>query len=196
MSAADSDERIQALLKRFDLWERRHEPAGRFSQGMKQKVMLVLAMQHDPELLIMDEPTDALDPLMRQALFGLMREFQARGRTVFMSSHVLSDVEAVCQRVAIIRDGRIVSTGLVEELRRGYTRTMWVEFRTPPSDGLSAPGVSVVSREGNRWRLAVAGDVNPVLRELAGYDLVDLVFERTTLDEMFMDYYRGEKTGA
>ena len=163
-----------------------------YSYGMKQKVMLVQAMQHDPDLLIMDEPTASLDPLVRQAFFSLLREFHGRGHTVFMSSHVLSDVEEVCEQVAIIRDGRLVSAGPVAELREGYTRTMWVEFRQPPANGLSAPGIKVVSQEGAVWRLAVSGDINPVLRELATYDLADLTFERTSLEELFMGYYQQE----
>ncbi len=163
-----------------------------YSHGMRQKVMLVQAMQHDPDLLIMDEPTEALDPLVRQALFSFLREFTDRGHTVFMSSHVLSEVEEACQEVAIIRGGRVVSTGPVAELLASYTRTMWVEFREPPPNGLSAPGVAVVSRENNLWQLAVSGDINPVIRELANYDLVDLTFERASLEELFLDYYREE----
>jgi ABC-2 type transport system ATP-binding protein len=167
-----------------------------YSQGMKQKVMLVQAMQHDPELLIMDEPTEALDPLMRQVFFSLMREFRERGRTVFFSSHVLADVEEVCERVAIIRDGKTVSTGSVDELRAGHPRTMVVEFRQPPTNGLRAAGVAVVSREGNIWRLAVSGDINPLLQELATYDLEDLVFGQTTLEELFMGFYQGKNTSG
>ena len=184
----------QELLDRLEMSEAvlRRRLKG-YSQGMKQKVMLVQAMQHDPDLLIMDEPTDALDPLMRQVFFSLVHEFHDRGHTVFMSSHVMSDVEAVCERVAIIRDGAIVSIGNVEELRKGYVRTMWVEFREPPVNGLSAPGVSVVSKDGNVWQLAITGDINPVVRELATYALADLVFERTSLEELFMSYYQTEQ---
>ena len=187
----------QELLDRLQLSDAalRRKLKG-YSQGMKQKVMLVQAMQHDPELLIMDEPTEALDPLMRQVFFSLMREFHERGHTVFMSSHVLADVEEVCERVAIIRDGKTVSTGSVDELRAGHTRTMVVEFRQPPANGLSAVGVSVVSREGNVWRLAVNGDINPLLQELATYDLKDLVFGQTTLEELFMGFYQGEDTSG
>ena len=182
------------LLDRLELPEAalRRKLKG-YSQGMRQKVMLIQAMQHDPDLLVMDEPTDALDPLMRQAFFSIVREFRDRGRTVFMSSHVLSDVEAVCERVAIIRDGTIVSVGRVEELRKGFVRTMRVEFRDPPANGIQAPGVSIVSQEGNLWQLAIAGDINPLLRELASYELLDLVFERPSLEELFLEYYRQEK---
>ena len=120
-----------------------------YSSGMAKKLALVQAMQHDPELLIMDEPTEALDPLVRQVLFEVIRESQQRGTTVFMSSHVLPDVQEVCGRVALIRDGRIVETGSVDSLREGKARTMDVEFRTPPVGGLSIPGVEVVLQGGS-----------------------------------------------
>ena len=168
-----------------------------YSSGMAKKLALVQAMQHDPELLVMDEPTEALDPLMRQALFAIVREARDRGATVFMSSHVLSDVEEVCERVALIRAGRIVEIGSVDALRRGRARTMHVEFRHPPSR-LDVPGVEVVAREGNRWRLAVSGGVNDLVCELARHDLVDLTYERLSLEELFLGYYGrpGEDAGG
>ena len=159
-----------------------------YSSGMAKKLGLVQAMQHDPEALIMDEPTEALDPLVRQELFALLREAQGRGATVFMSSHALPDVQEVCGRVALIRGGRIVETGDVDALREGKTRVMLVEFRAPPA-AFDVPGVDVLSREGNRWRLAVSGDVNGVVRELARHDLADLTYERLDLDELFLRYY-------
>ena len=160
-----------------------------YSTGMAKKLALVQAMQHDPELLIMDEPTEALDPLMRQALFGLLREARGRGVTVFMSSHILPDVEEICERVALIRDGRIVKTGSVDSLREGRPRTMVVELRDPPDGDVEVGGAQVVSRDGTTLRLAVSGDVNDVLRALARYDLADLVYERLSLDELFLGYY-------
>ena len=160
-----------------------------YSTGMAKKLALVQAMQHDPELLIMDEPTEALDPLMRRVLFGLLREARGRGVTVFMSSHILSDVEEICERVALIRDGRIVKTGSVEALREGRARTMVVELRSPPDGDFEVPGAQVVSRDGTTLRLAVSGDVNDVLRALARYDLADLVYERLSLDELFLGFY-------
>ena len=162
-----------------------------YSTGMAKKLALVQAMQHDPELLIMDEPTEALDPLMRQVLFDVLRELRARGVTVFMSSHVLSDVEEICERVALIRDGRIVSAGSVDGLREGRSRTMVVEFRDPPDGDVEVPGARVISRNGATLRLAVSGDVNDVLRALARYDLADLVYERLSLEALFLDFYAG-----
>ncbi len=175
-----------------------HRKVRGYSAGMAKKLALAQAMQHDPELLIMDEPTEALDPLIRQELFSLLREARLRGVTVFMSSHVLPDVQEVCERVALIRAGRIVATGDVDALRQGKTRTMVVEFRTPPASELSVPGVETLSREGNRWTLGVSGDVNAVVRELAKHDLADLTYERMNLDELFLGYYgeHGESAGA
>ncbi|MCH7655546.1 MAG: ABC transporter ATP-binding protein [Chloroflexi bacterium] len=164
-----------------------------YSTGMAKKLALVQAMQHDPELLIMDEPTEALDPLIRQVLFELLREARARGVTVFMSSHILSDVEEICERVALIRDGRIVKAGSVEDLREGRARTMVVELRTPPDGDFVVPGAQVLSRDGTTLRLAVKGDVNDVVRALARYDLTDLVYERLSLDELFLDFYGGNR---
>ena len=189
------------LLERLELPDAalRRKVKG-YSSGMAKKLGLVQAMQHDPDVLIMDEPTEALDPLMRQELFSIIREARDRGATVFMSSHVLSDVEEVCERVALIRDGRIVGTGSVETLREGKARTMAVEFREAPPDGFSVPGVEVLSRDGTRWLLAVSGDINDVLRELARHDIADLTYERLSLESLFMGFYGAdggrELTGA
>lgn len=183
------------LLDRMDLAEiaLRRKLKG-YSQGMKQKVMLIQSMQHDPDLLIMDEPTDALDPLMRQVFFEVLREFQDRGRTVFMSSHVLSDVEAICKRVAIIRNGSIVSVGSVEELKKDYVRSMRVEFKNSPPDSIALPGVSVISQEGKVWELSVTGDINPLIQLLASHVIKDLVFENPRLEELFLTFYENRDT--
>lgn len=160
-----------------------------FSTGMAKKLALVQAMQHEPELLVMDEPTEGLDPLMRQELFEEIRRLRTQGVTVFMSSHVLSDVEDVCEHVALIRQGKIVSTGTVDALRAERARVMVVRFRTPPPDGLQIPGGEILSRDGDTLRLAVGDDVNAVVRELARHDLADLVYERLSLEELFLSFY-------
>ena len=163
-----------------------------YSSGMAKKLALVHAMRHGPDLLIMDEPTEALDPLMRQELFAVIREMRGRGTTVFMSSHVLPDVQEVCGRVALIRAGSIAGTGSVDALREGKARTMEVEFRAPPPDGFAVPGAEIAAREGTRLRLAVSGDVNAVIRELAKHDVADLVYERLSLEDLFMGYYASD----
>ena len=162
-----------------------------YSHGMKQKLAIVQAMEHDPELLIMDEPTQGLDPLSQQAFFLLLKEAQARGNTAFLSSHILLEVEQLCQRVGIIRQGRLVALEKVRELQRRKVRSMTVEFAgTPPAD-LRLPGVETLAREGRRWTLAVRGDINPLLRELGRHEVDDLVFEQAHLEDIFLEYYRG-----
>jgi ABC-2 type transport system ATP-binding protein len=166
-----------------------------YSTGMAKKLALVQAMQHAPELLIMDEPTESLDPLIRQVLFALFRELQARGTTIFMSSHMLVDMEEICGRVALIRDGQIVKTGVVDDLRVGQARTMLVTLRDPGAT-LRLNGAHVVERDGASVRLSVDGDINDVVRSLADVDLADIVYERTSLEELFLSYYRGDETDA
>ena len=168
-----------------------------YSTGMAKKLALVQAMQHDPELLVLDEPTESLDPLMRQELFAIFRALKQRGVTIFMSSHVLADVEEICERVALIRNGRIVSFGPVDDLRRGQVRTMTVTLRNA-SERFDTPGGRVVSRDGATVRLSVDGDINDVVRGLGAHDLQDLVYERMSLDELFLGFYKdqdGEETG-
>lgn len=167
-----------------------------YSHGMRRKLGIVQSMQHDPDLLIMDEPTQGLDPLTQQTFFVILREAQARGCTIFFSSHVLSEVEELCERVGIIRQGTLVAVEQVRELRRRKVRTMEVEFKGQPPAGLQVEGVEILAR-GDRWlRLAIRGDINPVLRVLAGHDLEDLVFESPHLEDIFLDYYRDESAAS
>ena len=167
-----------------------------YSRGMRQKLAIIQALQHDPELLIMDEPTEGLDPLMQQAFFQLLLDFQSRGRTIFMSSHILPEVERLCHRVGIIRQGSLVAVEEVEELeemRKRKLRQMEVTLaQDVPHDGLQLPEVVSIQREGRRLRLMVRGDINPILRELAKLDLEDLVFEQPNLEDIFLDFYRPE----
>ncbi|MSQ25133.1 MAG: ABC transporter ATP-binding protein [Dehalococcoidia bacterium] len=188
----DSRARRRMLCERLELGEAalRRRIKG-YSSGMRRKLALVQAMQHDPELLIMDEPTQGLDPLTQQVFFSLVRECSERGRTVFLSSHVLSEVEAICQRVAIIRQGALVALERVEALRRRSGRVAVVEFRGAPPDDFAIAGVEVVERTGARWRIRVAGDITPLLRALAGHEVADLLIERPSLEDVFLEYYRG-----
>ena len=162
-----------------------------YSHGMKQKLAIVQAMQHEPDLLIMDEPTTALDPLAQQAFFALLREATAGGCTVFFSSHVLSEVEQLCKRVGIIREGSLVAVEEVGTLRQLRVRSMEVTFKNSPPEDLRVPGVEVISRNGRRLKLSIRDDINPIIRALAAYDVDDLVFEQPSLEDVFFDYYRG-----
>jgi ABC-2 type transport system ATP-binding protein len=164
-----------------------------YSHGMRQKLAIAQSMQHDPDLVIMDEPTEALDPLAQQSVFELLLEFKSRGRTVFFSSHNLPEVERLCDRVGIIRDGTLVAVEAVSDLRSRELRQLEVVLAGEPPDGdLALPGVVSLQREGRRMRFVVRGDINPLVRELARLDLEDLVLEPPHLDDVFMEYYRPD----
>jgi ABC-2 type transport system ATP-binding protein len=178
-----------ALVERFDL-----DPSRRFreySKGNKQKVGLVIALQHRPELLILDEPTAGLDPLVQQSFFGALRELIAEGRTAFVSSHILSEVEKSCDRVAIIREGRLVKVDTVEGLRDLAHHQVELRFAGPvPETAFSAlPGVSDVQVDDHVLRLRVSGPITPVVQAAARYELLDFVSREPSLEETFLAQY-------
>ena len=167
-------------------------PARELSKGNKQKLGLVLAFMHRPQLLVLDEPTSGLDPLMQDEFEELVRETVADGRTVFLSSHELDEVQRLADRVAIIRSGRLVASDTVEDLRQSTPLRVEVRFRGPVGAESFArlEGVSVTSRDGDRITLQVAGPLAPVLRAIAEHDPVDVLSRRADLDELFLELYR------
>jgi beta-exotoxin I transport system ATP-binding protein len=178
------------LIERFGVTLDR--PARELSKGNRQKVGLVLAFMHRPELLILDEPTSGLDPLMQHEFERLVRETVADGRTVFLSSHELDEVQRLADRVAIIRSGELVSTDTVDHLRRSAPRKVEARFPRAVSPVVFAglDGVTVTACEGTRIALQVTGALGPVLKVIAGHDPVDLVSRPADLDELFLELYR------
>jgi ABC-2 type transport system ATP-binding protein len=179
----------QALVERFEL-----DPSRRFkelSKGNKQKVGLVIALQHRPELLVLDEPTSGLDPLVQQSFYALLRDTKAEGRTVFLSSHILSEVERSCDRVAIIREGRLVKVDTVEGLRDLAHHQVELRFAGPVPSGEfeNLPGVTDVSANDHVLRMRVSGPITPVVRAAARYDLLDFVSREPSLEETFLAQY-------
>jgi ABC-2 type transport system ATP-binding protein len=178
-----------SLIERLDL-----DPSRRFreySKGNKQKVGLVIALQHRPELLILDEPTSGLDPLVQQTFFKTLHEATADGTTTFLSSHILSEVEKSCERVAIIRDGRIVKTGTVDSLRDLAHHQVELRFAgpVPAAEFAALPGVSDVITEDHVLRMRVSGAITPVVRAAAQHDLLDFVSREPSLEETFLAQY-------
>lgn len=179
-------------------------PFKEYSKGNKQKVGVVAALQHRPELLILDEPTAGLDPLVQQTFGALVREATAEGRTVFLSSHVLSEAETLCDRVAIIREGRIVRVGRVEEMRDLSHHDVELRFTGPvPTTAFTAlAGVSGVVAEGNVLRMRVTGPVGPVVRAAGTFELIDFTSREPSLEDAFLAEYEGtaavpgERAGA
>ena len=181
------------LLERLELDASRK--IGRYSRGMKQKLAVVAALQHDPELLILDEPTSGLDPLVQQEFYAILREFSARGRTVFFSSHVLSEVERLCDRVAVIREGRIVAVDEIAALREKMVRRLVVTFAEPVAAGrLEVPGAKVVSTEGERVTMEVTGGLDGLIKRLAQFEIVDMELDRPSLEQTFLEMYAGEES--
>jgi ABC-2 type transport system ATP-binding protein len=170
-----------------------------YSTGNKRKLGLVLAMMHQPDLLILDEPTSGLDPLMQQTFNELMREWRDAGRTVFLSSHVLSEVQAICDRVGILRGGQLKAVETVAKLTKADFRWVTAQFRAPLDAGTvrtvaDLPGVHSAASEGASLRLSLTGDFDPLLRALTAHYVVDLKIHEPTLEEIFLAFYdeRGE----
>lgn len=167
-------------------------PIRDYSRGMRQKLGIVQALQHDPELAILDEPSEGLDPLMQQAFYAILDELRAEGRTVFLSSHVLSEVERVCDRVAIVRHGRLVALEEIDGLLARRRRTVEMRLAGPPPDLSSVPGVSDVEVIDGHLRCRLAGDVRPFLAAIAAAPLTDLTIEPARLEDAFLELYHDD----
>ena len=166
---------------------------GDYSSGMKQKLALVAALMPQPELLMLDEPTKGLDPLVQQEVYAILNEERERGCTVFLSSHNLPEVERVCNRVGIVREGRLAAVEDVATIRRKKVRMLTLTFSRPVArEALSMEGVEVRSLDGNRAELAVLGHVPDILRRLTELPLEDFVFPEATLEDTFMKFYDEE----
>ncbi len=177
------------LVQRFELDTKKKVRA--LSKGNRQKVQLVAALATRADLLVLDEPTSGLDPLMEMAFRECIREAKERGQAVFLSSHILSEVEALCDRVGILREGRLVDQGTLAELRHLSTQTVEVTFsdRVPQLPPL--PGVQVNQAGPNALRFEVSGSVGPVINALAGHPVTALVSREPSLEEIFMHHYDG-----
>jgi ABC-2 type transport system ATP-binding protein len=163
------------------------------SRGTKQKIGLVAAFQHDPDLLILDEPTTGLDPLVREGFFELLRDASAAGRTVFHSSHVISEVDRTCTRVAILRHGHLVAVEKIAELRKTLVRKMSVRFQgAVPVEALRIPGTTLVEHDEHQAVIVFDGDPNPLLKVLAAHPVQHLSFPEPDLDDAFREHYTGD----
>jgi ABC-2 type transport system ATP-binding protein len=168
-------------------------PVRTYSKGMRQKIGVLQAVQHDPTLLILDEPGEGLDPLVLAGLVELLRDRRDAGRSILFSSHVLAEVSALCDRVTMIRNGRIIGEGTIAELSDQQARTVILQL-VDAAAPVELPGCTLIDRTGSRVTLAHHGEVRPLLTALAALDLRDVRIEEVSLDEVFMDYYRDEAT--
>jgi ABC-2 type transport system ATP-binding protein len=188
--------RRDALLERFDLDPRKKGRA--YSKGNRQKVALVAALAADVELLLLDEPTSGLDPLMEQVFRDVIREETANnGRTVLLSSHILAEVEALCDRVSIIRAGRVVESGTLAELRHLRRTSVAAELAGPPNGLADLPGVHNLAVRGSRVQFEVDTDrLDAAMSALTASGLRSLVAQPPTLEELFLRHYREDSTAV
>lgn len=175
------------LIDRFDL-----DPAKRvraYSKGNRQKVLLIAGLMTRADLLLLDEPASGLDPLMEQAFRHCVAEARERGQTVFLSSHILSEVEALAGRVAILRAGHLAEVGSLAQMRHLSALSVEADFDSAPPDLSRVPGVTAVQVQGNRVRCQVSGSVTPLLRVLAAAGVRTLISREPSLEELFLAYY-------
>jgi ABC-2 type transport system ATP-binding protein len=187
---------IRQLAERLDL--DLGTPVKNFSKGNKQKVGIIQALMHRPELLLLDEPTSGLDPLMRQEVLRLIGSAREAGATVFFSSHVLSEVQEIAERVAILRRGVVAEVSETAGLINRALRRVRVRFREPEDTEALArlPGVKVLGRdERGGVLLQVSGEMDGLIKALAAYRVSDFETERPSLEEVFLAYYEGDQGG-
>jgi ABC-2 type transport system ATP-binding protein len=178
----------QSLVGRFELDARKKVRA--LSKGNRQKVQLIAALATRADLLLLDEPTSGLDPLMEMAFRECIDEARSGGQTVFLSSHILSEVEALCDRVGLLREGRLVDQGTLAELRHLSAQTVQVSFEGPPPGLSGLPGVKVTSAGTNALHLEVSGPIGPLIDALAGTRVLQLSSREPSLEEIFVHHYR------
>jgi ABC-2 type transport system ATP-binding protein len=194
--------RLDDRRLRSELVDRFHveldRPVRLLSKGNRQKIGLVLAFMHRPELLVLDEPTSGLDPLLQDEFASLLGETVADGRTVFLSSHDLDEVQRVVEQLAIIKDGQVVVSDTVEGLRHTVPRTIELEFAeaVDPAPFAAQPGVDVRSHSGCRVVLTVTGPLGPVLAQVATMQPIDIVSRPADLDELFLRFYADDSSSS
>ncbi|MDQ3871597.1 MAG: ABC transporter ATP-binding protein [Chloroflexota bacterium] len=186
----------RSAVRRADLLDRLQlaratlrRPVRDYSRGMRQKLGIIQALQHDPDLAILDEPSEGLDPLMQRAFYGILEDLRREGRTIFFSSHILSEVERICDRVAIIRQGRLVALEEIGALLNRRKRHVEMRLAGPPPALSNVPGVTGVVVHDGLLTCRLEGDVGPFLRAIAGAAVSDLTIEPAHLEEAFLEFY-------
>ena len=181
------------LMERFEL-----NPQGKIkkmSKGMKQKIGIICAFMHDPELLILDEPSSGLDPLMQNRFIELVLEEKQRGKTIFMSSHIFEEIERTCDRTAMIKDGRLISIEELQTLKASKHKTYQITFATQELvEQFMDEGFECKQVESNVIKVVPRNNLNYLLATLSRYDIIDLDITKPTLEELFLHFYGGDES--
>lgn len=191
MRGMKSNGRRDELIERFQFDVK--TPIRKMSKGMKQKVGIVAAFMHDPEVLILDEPTSGLDPLMQQLFVDLILEEKQRGKTIFMSSHIFTEIERTCDRVGIIKDGELLTVENIHDLRAKQRQVIDVTVSSQEQlQALKKTALQIDSVQGNTASIIVQGNYNELLQILAQYDVIGFQMRTMDLENIFMHYYDEE----
>jgi ABC-2 type transport system ATP-binding protein len=189
LARAEATLQAGVLLAMVDLTDVADKRLGEFSGGMQRRVDLAAALMHLPQVVFLDEPTEGLDPLMQKAFYTIMDDLRRDGRTIFFSSHILSEVERICDRVAIIRAGHLMALQHVDELLARRKRTVHLQWRDGTPDLSGVPGLADVTMQGDKLSATLLGPVAPFVRAVASPELLDLTIEPASLEEAFLEYY-------
>jgi len=186
----NGEQRIAELSGLFELDIKRK--IAELSMGNRKKVSIVQSLLHRPKLLILDEPTTGLDPLMQSVFFELLRSENQKGMTIFFSSHILSEVQMLCKRVAIIKEGKIIQIEDIETLRKKQLKKVYIEFEDQNNkENFNIPGIeSVITGPNNILSFMYSGNINELVSLLSGIKIINLMIEEPSLDEIFMHYYK------
>lgn len=188
----DCREKVEELVEILEL--EKNAKISSLSSGNKKKITIIQAMMHKPKLLIMDEPTSGLDPLVKSEFFKILKEENKKGVTIFFSSHVLGDVQKICNRVAIIKEGRIVDIEKIDKFKKGKYKRIRITLadKVTEDNQINIAGMKDIKVKGNLMEFIYFGDIGRITQELANRKVNDLWIGEPTLEEIFMHYYRKE----
>ncbi len=165
-----------------------------YSRGMKQKLGIIQALQSEPELLIMDEPSEGLDPLNKNILYRYLKRFKTKGATIFFSSHNLAEIEKICDRVGLVKGGKLIAHETLDSLKEKMIRVMQVEFQKEIDLNIfNLPSIKDLKKNGQKFVLTLRGDINPILQILANHPVKSMIFPEPSLEDMFMTFYKKER---
>ena len=186
------------LLEEFRLTdEDLHKKIRHYSRGMKQKLLLIQALQEEPDLLILDEPSAGLDPLNKKVLYDYLQRFKKSGRTVFFSSHNLAEVDKICDRAGIVRDGNLIAEETLSELKKKMIRRLYVKFAdTTDFMNPNLLNAKMVEQRANQVEFMVSGDINELIQKISQFEIQDLIFPEASLEDTFLYYYQDENHNA
>jgi len=186
-----SQKRIDFLCDRLDI--ELNKRISDLSTGNKKKLSIMQALIHEPELLILDEPTTGLDPLMQNRLYDILKSEKAQGKTIFFSSHILSEVQKMCDEVAIIKEGRILDIENIDMLRSNYYKKMKIEFRNIyDAESFEPEKAVILNRTGRRAEFIFHGDMNLIIKSISAYEIDNLWIDEPALEDIFINYYQKE----